>query len=147
MIRGRQSSWTNHACTMMHHGMLFQQLSSKPHAKDKHGRATRLVLQKNHGGMWSKGAWTWLKAKTSSGKTNNASKGVDERVWAVHPMEHAGTKVTKWRWVCWKKPVPGRARGHPGRSAQAGLPLFQHLRCSPSAGKLLIQLSICVLEF
>jgi hypothetical protein len=26
---------------MMHHGMLFQQLSSKPHAKDKHGRATR----------------------------------------------------------------------------------------------------------
>jgi hypothetical protein len=26
---------------MMHHGMLFQQLSSKTHAKDKHGRAAR----------------------------------------------------------------------------------------------------------
>jgi hypothetical protein len=25
----------------MHHGMLFQQLSSKSHAKDKHGRAAR----------------------------------------------------------------------------------------------------------
>jgi hypothetical protein len=24
-----------------------------------------------------------------------ASKGVDERVWAVQPVEHAGTKVTK----------------------------------------------------
>jgi hypothetical protein len=36
---------------MMHHGMLFQQLSSKPNAKDKHGRAASLVLQKNHGGM------------------------------------------------------------------------------------------------
>jgi hypothetical protein len=79
-------------------------------------------LQKNHGGMWSKGSWTWLKAKTSSGRTNNASKGVDERVWAVQPVEHAGTKVIKWRWVCWKKLEPGRARGHPGRSAQAGRP-------------------------
>jgi hypothetical protein len=26
---------------MTHHGMLFQQLSSKPHAKDKHGKAER----------------------------------------------------------------------------------------------------------
>jgi hypothetical protein len=30
----------------MHHGMLFQQLSSKPHAKDKQGWAASLVLQK-----------------------------------------------------------------------------------------------------
>jgi hypothetical protein len=34
-------------------------------------------------------------AKTSSGRTNNASKGVDERVWVVELVEHAGTKVTK----------------------------------------------------
>jgi hypothetical protein len=81
-----------------------------------------LVSQENHGGMWGKGAWTWLKAKTSSGRTNNASKGVDERVWAVQPVEHAVTKVTKWRWVCWKKIEPGRARRHLGRSAQAGRP-------------------------
>jgi hypothetical protein len=54
-----------------------------------------LFCKKNHGGMWSKGAWTWLKAKTPSGRTNNASKGVDERVWAVQPVKHAGTKVTK----------------------------------------------------
>jgi hypothetical protein len=42
-------------------------------------------LQKNHAGMWIKGAWTWLKAKASSGRTNNASKGVDERVWRCNP--------------------------------------------------------------
>jgi hypothetical protein len=81
-----------------------------------------LVLQENHGGMWGKGAWTWLIAKTSSGRTNNASKGVDERVWAVQPVEHAVIKVTKWRRVCRKKTEPGRARGHLGRSAQAGRP-------------------------
>jgi hypothetical protein len=81
-----------------------------------------LILQENHRGMWSKGAWTWLKAKTSSERTNNASKGVDERVWAVQPVEHAGTKVTMWRWVCLKKLEPGMARGHPGRSAPAGRP-------------------------
>jgi hypothetical protein len=80
-------------------------------------------LQKNHGGMWDKRAWTWLKAKISSGRTNNASKGVVERVWAVQPLEHAVTKVTKQRWVCWKKTKPGRARGHLGRPAS---PLFKH---------------------
>jgi hypothetical protein len=36
-------------------------------------------------------------AKASSGRANNASKGVDERVWAVQLVEHAGTKVTKGR--------------------------------------------------
>jgi hypothetical protein len=33
------------------------------------------------------------KAKASSGRTNNASKGVDERVWVVQLVEHAGTNV------------------------------------------------------
>jgi hypothetical protein len=133
----------------MHHGMLFQQLSSRPHAKDKHRWAESLVLQKIYGGMWSKGAWTWLKAKASSGRTNNASKGVDERVWAVQLVEHAGTKVTKWRWSRWRKTKIGRARGTLGRSAQAGRPpLFKHPlpRCSSLAGKQLSQLSICVLK-
>jgi hypothetical protein len=41
----------NHACAMMHHRMLFQHLSSKPHAKEKHGGQKGLVLQENHGGM------------------------------------------------------------------------------------------------
>jgi hypothetical protein len=36
---------------MMHHGMLFQQLSSRPHAKDKHGVAASIVLQGIRGGM------------------------------------------------------------------------------------------------
>jgi hypothetical protein len=34
-----------------------------------------------------------------------------------------------------------------GRPRPADLPLFKHPRCSPSAGKLLIQLFVCVLEF
>jgi hypothetical protein len=132
---------------MMHHGMVFQQLSSRPHTKDKHGWAASLVLQKIHRGMWSKGAWTWLKAKASSGRTNNASKGVDERVWAVQLVEHAGTKVTKWRRSRWRKTELGRARGTPSRSAQASRPpLYKNPQFSSLAGKQLSQLSVCVLE-
>jgi hypothetical protein len=37
------------------------------------------------------------KQEASSGRTNNASKGVDESIWAVQLVEHAGTKVTKGR--------------------------------------------------
>jgi hypothetical protein len=37
-------------------------------------------LQEYHGRMWGKGAWRWLKAKTSSGRNNNASEGVDGNV-------------------------------------------------------------------
>jgi hypothetical protein len=101
----------------MDHWMPFQQLSSRPHAKDKHGWDTSIALHEIHGGMWSKGAWTWLKAKASSGRTNNASKGVDERVWAMQLVQHAGTNVTKGRSSRWRKAEPGEARGHPGRSA------------------------------
>jgi hypothetical protein len=64
----------------------------KPHAKYKHGGSQGLVLQEYHGCMWGKGAWRWLKAKTSSGKSNNASKGVDENVWKVHAV----TKQQAW---------------------------------------------------
>jgi hypothetical protein len=76
--------------------------------------------------MWSKGskgAWTWLKARASSGRTNNASKGVDESVWAVQQVEHASTKVTKGRWSCWKKTEPGRGT-EPPRPVGPGRPAF-----------------------
>jgi hypothetical protein len=79
-------------------------------------------LQEMHGGMWSKwskGAWTWLKAKASSGRTNNASKGVDERVWAVQLVEHTGTILTKGRSSRWRKDTPGEARSHPGWSPRS----------------------------
>jgi hypothetical protein len=36
---------------MMQHWMPFQQLSSVPHAKDKHGWAASIALQEIHGGM------------------------------------------------------------------------------------------------
>jgi hypothetical protein len=33
------------------------------------------------------------KHEASSGRTNNARKGVDESVWAVQLVEHAGKEV------------------------------------------------------
>jgi hypothetical protein len=98
---------------MMHHWMPSKQPSSRPHAKDKHGWEASIALREIHGGMWSKGAWTWLKANASSGRTNNASKGVDESVWAVQLVEHAGTKVTKGRWWCWEKEPSQGGQNHP----------------------------------
>jgi hypothetical protein len=35
------------------------------------------------------------KHEASSRRTNNAKKGVDESVWAVQLVEHAGKKVTE----------------------------------------------------
>jgi hypothetical protein len=35
------------------------------------------------------------KHDASSGRTNNARKGVDESVWEVQLVEHAGKKVMK----------------------------------------------------
>jgi hypothetical protein len=35
------------------------------------------------------------KHEASSGRTNNARKRVDESVWAVQLVEHAGKKVTE----------------------------------------------------
>jgi hypothetical protein len=35
------------------------------------------------------------KHEASSGRTNNTRKGVDESVWAVQHVEHAGKKVTE----------------------------------------------------
>jgi hypothetical protein len=35
------------------------------------------------------------KHEASCGRTNNARKGVDESVWAVQLMNHAGKKVTE----------------------------------------------------
>jgi hypothetical protein len=122
MLRGRQfGKLTMHApwCITRCSSNIFHQSHMQWTSM---GGQKGLVLQENHGGMWSKGAWTWPKAKTSSGTTNNASKGVDERVWAVQHVEHAITKVTKQGWVCWEKPEPGGARSHPGQSAQAGRP-------------------------
>jgi hypothetical protein len=35
------------------------------------------------------------KHEASSGRTNNARKGVDESVWVVQLVEHTGKKVTE----------------------------------------------------
>jgi hypothetical protein len=72
---------------------------------------------------WSKGAWTWLKARASSGRTNNARKGVDESVWAVQLVEHWAKKSQRGDDRARRK---SRARGakppQAGRLRPAGLP-------------------------
>jgi hypothetical protein len=39
------------------------------------------------------------KAKSSSGRVNNVSKGVDENVWKVQPCGARGHEATKQAWV------------------------------------------------
>jgi hypothetical protein len=63
------------------------------------GGSQGFVLQEYHGGMWGKGVWKWLKAKTSSGRSNNARKGVDENVWKVQPHGARGHEATMQAWV------------------------------------------------
>jgi hypothetical protein len=70
---------------MMHHGMPFQHLSSNHMQRTSMGGSQGLVLQEYHGGMWGKGAWKWLKGKSSSGRSNNASKGVTRAFWWCNP--------------------------------------------------------------
>jgi hypothetical protein len=43
------------------------------------------------------------KHEASSGRTNNARKGVNESVWAVQLMEHAGKKVMEEKLSRWEK--------------------------------------------
>jgi hypothetical protein len=69
---------------------------------------------------------------------------VDERVWAVQLVEHAGTKVMNGRSSCWKKPSHGGARATPGRPTS---PINGTPWCPSSAGKQLSPSPICVLKF
>jgi hypothetical protein len=80
---------------MMHHGMppnIFYQTTCKGQAW---GANQGFVLQEYHGCMWGKRAWKGLEAKTSCGRRNNASKGVDENVWKVQPRGARGHEATK----------------------------------------------------
>jgi hypothetical protein len=56
---------------------IFNQATCKGQAW---GGSQVFVLQEYNGGMWRKGAWRWLKAKSLSGRSDNASKGVDDNV-------------------------------------------------------------------
>jgi hypothetical protein len=82
----------------MHHWIPFHQLSPIPHAKDKHGGHQASTLQEFHVACEASGAREHghdPKHEASSGRTNNARKGVDKSVWVVQLVEHAGRKVAK----------------------------------------------------
>jgi hypothetical protein len=82
----------------MHHWIPFHKFSSRPHAKDKHGWAASMTLQEFEVACEASGAREHghdSKHEASSGRTNNARKGVDESVWAVQLVENAGKKVTE----------------------------------------------------
>jgi hypothetical protein len=71
---------------MIHHGMPLQHILSNHMQRTSMGGSQGFVLQEYHGGVWGKGVWKWLKAKTSSGRSNDASEGVDENIWKVHAV-------------------------------------------------------------
>jgi hypothetical protein len=129
----------------MHHWMLFHQLSSRPHAKDKHGWAASITLQEIHADIEASGAREHghdSKHEASSGRTNNAKKKEWTRTfgrcnsWSTRARkswrrnDHAGRKQS-----------PGEARGHPGQLAQAGRPPLQ----KEPPGSRLLQASIPLL--
>jgi hypothetical protein len=84
----------------MHHDASRDALPTsliKKHAKDKHGGGQPgLVFA---GISWRhvrQGSMAVTQSKKkSSGRTNNASKGVDESIWAVQPRGACGHKATK----------------------------------------------------
>jgi hypothetical protein len=47
------------------------------------------------------------KYEASSGRTNNARKGVDESIWAVQLVEHAGKKFMEEMIVLGERAEPG----------------------------------------
>jgi hypothetical protein len=52
--------------------------------KDKHGGgAAKVLFCRNIMEACEAREYEWVKAKTSSGRNNNASEGVDENVWKV----------------------------------------------------------------
>jgi hypothetical protein len=97
-------------------------------------------LQKNDGGMWSKEAWTWLKKRHQvEGPIMQAKEWMTEfERWNPWSCGHKGHKV--------KMSVLEKTEAREGTwpPRPVGLPLFKHPRCAPSAGKQLIQLSVCV---
>jgi hypothetical protein len=132
---------------MMHHGMPLQHLSSNHMQRTSMGGSKGFVLQEYYGGMWGKGAWRWLKAKSSSGRSNNATKGVDENVWKVQPRGARGHEATKQAWVHRRRSKPGRAeRPQAGPPRPASLPPSKAPRCPSSSGKSLAQFLVRVLE-
>jgi hypothetical protein len=102
--------------------MLFHQLSSRPHAKYKHGRAASITLQEIHGDMRSK--WKASRDKTQSMRHQVEGPIMQEKEWtrAFGRCNSWSTRARRsWRSNdrVGRKRSPGEARGHPG---PAGLP-------------------------
>jgi hypothetical protein len=133
---------------MMHHGMPFQQLSSKSHAKDKHGGQQALFCRK-------------FMVECEAREHGHDSK-------QRHQVEEPIMQAKEWMrefgrcnlWSTWAQKSQsgddhsgGRTElGEPeatqaSRPRPAGLPYKRTPGCSSSAGKQLILLSVCVLEF
>jgi hypothetical protein len=87
------------------------------------GGSQGFVLQEYHGGMWGKGAWRWLQEKSSSGRSNNASKGVDENVSMVQPHGARGREATKQAMSTLEKNRARKSREAP-RQVGPGWPAY-----------------------
>jgi hypothetical protein len=133
---------------MMHHGMPFQQLSSRSHAKDKHGGQQALFCRK-----FMVACEAWEHGHDSKQRHQVEGPTMQEKEW----MREFG-QCNLWSTRARKSQSEDHhargksSQGRPeapqaGRPRPAVLPYKMHPRCSSSAGKQLSHLSVCVLEF
>jgi hypothetical protein len=107
----------------MHHGILFQHLSSKPHAKDKHGGDSKaLFCRKIMEACEAKEHGHDSKQRHQVEEPIMQAKEWTREFRRCNPVEHAVTKSQSKDECAGRKPELGGARSHPGRSAQAGRP-------------------------
>jgi hypothetical protein len=133
---------------MMHHEMPFQQLSSRSHAKDKHGGQQALFCKKFMVACEAKEHGHDSKQRHPvEGPIMQAKEWMRKfgrcNLWSMRARKsqsgdhHAGGKLSQGR----------HETTQAGRPRPAGLPYKMHPQCSSSAGKQLSHLSVCVLEF
>jgi hypothetical protein len=132
---------------MMHHGMPFQQLSSRSHAKDKHGGQQVLFCRKFMVACEAKEHGHDSKQRHQvEGPIMQAKEWMREfgrcNLWSTRARKsqredhHAGGKLSQGR----------QEATQAGRPRPAGLPYKSTPWCSSSTGKQLILLAVCVLE-
>jgi hypothetical protein len=132
---------------MMHHGMPLQQLSSRSHAKDKHGGQQALFCRKFMVACESK----------EHGHDSKQRHQVEGPIMQAKEWNREFGRCNLWSTRAQKSQSEngqdGENRAREGREAtQAGRPrpaslLYKYIRrCSSLAGKQLSHLSVCVLE-
>jgi hypothetical protein len=102
---------------MMHHGMPFQQLSSRSHAKDKHGWQQALFCRKFMVACEARGHGHDSKQRHQVEGPIMQVKEWMREFWRCNLWSTRARKSQREDHHAGRKPKPGEARGHPGRPA------------------------------